>query len=166
MYCIFCGLVSGVDEICDDCSAQPNHEQLITHYFHRGYPYEAIVGLLEKKGIDMCLRTLKRDLNALGLRRRGNPMPIERNHIRAAVLEEMHGPGRLSGYRSIWHALRLRHRIHVPRKLVADLMKEIDPVGVEERRARRLRRRTFNSAGANATWHADGRYQWIDSLQI
>ena len=35
------------------------------------------------------------------------------------IREEMEGPGSLSGYRSIWHALRLRHHVHVPRNLVA-----------------------------------------------
>lgn len=35
-------------------------------------------------------------------------------------------------------------------------MKEIDPDGVEERRSRRLKRRTFSSKGANASWHLDG----------
>ena len=64
----------------------------------------------------------------------------------------MDGAGKLSGYRSIWHALRLRHHMHVPRNLVAEIMKEIDPNGVEERKARRLKSRTFQSRGAKATW--------------
>ena len=67
----------------------------------------------------------------------------------------------LSGYRSIWHALRLRHHIHVPRNLVATIMKEIDPVGVEERRSRRLKRRTFSSNKANASWHIDGNFLFL-----
>ena len=82
---------------------------------------------------------------------------IDNETIRTAIQKDMEGAGKLSGYRSIWHALRLRHHIHVPRNLVAEIMKEIDPVGVEERRARRLKRRTFTSKGANATWHMDGK---------
>ncbi len=55
---------------------------------------------------------------------------------------------RLSGYRSIWHALRLRHGIHVSCHMVAKIMKEIDLDGVDERKARRLHH--------NACWHIDG----------
>ena len=80
---------------------------------------------------------------------------IDDKTIRRAIEKEMEGPGKLSGYRSIWHALRLRHHIHVPRDLVSEILKEIDPAGVEERRARRLKRRTFCSKWANATWHMD-----------
>ena len=93
------------------------------------------------------MRTLKRHLRSLGLRKKGNAAIIDNNTIRAAIQEEINGPGELSGYRSIWHALRLRHHIHVPRNLVAEIMKEIDPSGVKERRARRLKRRTFRSKG-------------------
>lgn len=157
MFCIFCGVEGVINGICDECSSEKNVEDLITHYFHYGYPYDAIVGLLKKRGVDMCVRTLKRRLMSLGLRRKGNAMVIDNETIRTAIIREMEGAGKLSGYRSIWHALRIRHHLHVPRSLVAEMMKEIDPIGVEERRARRLKRRTFNSRGANATWHMDGR---------
>ena len=71
MFCIFCGAVVA-DSICDECSAMRNVEQLITHYFHCGYPYDAIVGLLKKKDIHTCVRTLKRRLRSLGLRKKDN----------------------------------------------------------------------------------------------
>ena len=58
--------------------------------------------------------------------------------VRNIVAEEMIGAERLAGYRSIWHALRLGHQVHAPRSLVARLVKELDPEGVEERRSRRL----------------------------
>lgn len=35
------------------------------------------------------------------------------------------------------------------------LLKELDPVGVEQRRARRLRRRVYICPGPNAIWHID-----------
>ena len=35
-------------------------------------------------------------------------------------------------------------------------MKEIHPVEVEERKSRRLERRTFVSKGANGSWHIGG----------
>ena len=131
MFCIFCG--AGVaDSICNECSAKRIVEQLITHYFHCGYPYDAIVGLLKKKDIRMCVRTLKRRLRSLGLSKKDNITLIDNETIRTAILKGMNEAGKLSGYRSIWHALWLRHHIHVPRNLVAEIMKEIDPNGVEE----------------------------------
>ena len=36
------------------------------------------------------------------------------------------------------YALRLRRHINIPRQVAATIMKEIDPDGVRERRARRL----------------------------
>ena len=65
----------------------------------------------------MCVRTLKRRLKSLGLRRKGNGKLIDDSKLRQAIREEMNGPGSLSGYRSICHALRLRHHIHVMRNL-------------------------------------------------
>ena len=72
MYCIFGGEPGATDGICDDCAVEQNFEQLVTHYFHHGYPYDAIVGLLKKKNIGMSVRTLKRHLRSLGLKRRCN----------------------------------------------------------------------------------------------
>ena len=113
----------------DNCQQSTN--DLITTFFYRGYPYDAIVGLLGKRGIHMHLRTLKRKLKDLGLRRKVtnyNPGEVHR-----LIQQEMQGAGSLAGYRYIWHALRLRHHMIVPRALVASIMKEIDPEGVKQR---------------------------------
>lgn len=69
-----------------------------------------------------------------------------RNDVSQGRLEELirgqlDGAGCLVGYRSVWHSLRLVHSISVSRNRVANLMKEIDPVGVELRKRRRLRGR-------------------------
>ena len=71
-------------------------------------------------------------------------------------VKKLEGPGKLAGYKNIWHALRIRHGIYVPRNFVAQIMKEIDPDGVSERKSRRLRRQIFISRGANVSWHIDG----------
>ena len=77
-------------------------DEVITHYFHRGYPYDAIVGLLKKReGLQMCVRTLERRLRSLGLKRKGNTEVMNDSEIRTIVREEMRSPGSLSGYRSI-----------------------------------------------------------------
>ena len=159
MYCTLCGSSESFRSICDKCLIEKDVDELVKCYLHRGYPYDAIVGLLEEQeGLYMCVRTLKRRLQSLVLRRKGNASRLDEEVVRTAIGKEMKRPGMLAGYRSIWHALRLRHGIHVPRGLVAEIMKEIDPVGVNERRSRRLKRRTFTSKGANDSWHMDGKY--------
>ena len=67
------------------------------------------------------------------------------------------GSGARLGYRSMWHLLRLQHHIHIPRRAVAQIMKELDPDGVEQRR-RQLSRRRYLSFGPNSCWHIDGNY--------
>jgi hypothetical protein len=57
----------------------------------------------------------------------------------------------------MWHSLRLEYKLHVPRRLVAKIMKELDPDGVEQRRRRRLSRRKYVSYGPNFCWHVDGK---------
>ena len=95
----------------------------------------------------MCANT-KETSEMSRVKKEGQGRDNGHSEIRNVIREEMEGPGSLSGYRSIWHALGLRHHVHVPRNLVAKIMKEIDPDGVEERRSRRLKRRTFSSKGA------------------
>ena len=158
MFCPGCGSEKDVAEAtyCENCVSEKTTRDLIICYFNRGYPYAAIVGLLAANGVQMCVRTLKRRLRSLGLKRKGSV--VDEDHLKHVIGEEMQDAGRLSGYRSVWHALRLRHGIHISRHLVARLMKEIDPIGVQERKARRLHRRQYRSEGANACWHIDGRF--------
>ena len=56
----------------------------------------------------------------------------------------------------LWHILRLRHHINVPRRLVESMLREVDPNGVEQRKHRCLKRRTYVSPGPNFCWHIDG----------
>ena len=66
------------------------------------------------------------------------------------------GPGSMRGYRGIWLTLKTSYGITVSRDRVMELLREIDPEGTERRKARRLRRRVYKSAGPNDVWHADG----------
>ena len=147
MFCSHCGIGDAQESICDNCVAEKDVNEVIKRYFHRGYPYDTIE---TRRTSNVCAK------RCLGLKRKGNANIMDDSAIKNVIREEMEGPGSLSGYRSIWHALGLRHHVHVPRNLVAKIMKEIDPDGVEERRSRRSKRRTFSSKGANASWHFDG----------
>ena len=94
-------------------------------------------------------------MNIYGLRRRGNN--YDEVTVRELITREMQDAGRLGGYQYMWHALRLRHHINIPRQVVATIMKKIETDGVRKRRARRLTGRNFISFGPNFTWHIDGR---------
>ena len=75
--------------------------------------------------------------------------------IRQRISEIVNGPGSCGGYRTIWHTLKLEG-FGVPRRVVAALLKEIDPEGTENRRRHRLKRRQYNNPGPNFAWHIDG----------
>lgn len=59
------------------------------------------------------------------------------------------------GYRSIWHILEMEG-LRVPRVIVQDLLKEMDPDGTELRRKHCLKRRMYHNPGPNYAWHIDG----------
>lgn len=67
----------------------------------------------------------------------------------------MAGPDKGNGYRMIWHKLRNEGTL-VSREFVSLTLKEIDPDGVELRKRRRLKRRTYVNPGPNYAWHMDG----------
>eukprot|EP00794_Sanderia_malayensis_P012516 gene12516-13800_t len=135
--------------------AEPSERELITTYFHSGYPNEVIRFFLEKHhGISMSLSTLKRRLCDFGLSRRNNGQ-VNVDEVRQIIRQELNGSGHLLGYRSIWHSLRLEHHMHFPRRRVAEMIKELDPEGVQLRKRRRLVLRQYRSYGPSFCWHAD-----------
>ena len=99
------------------------------------------------------MRTFKR-LEDFGLKKRNVDIDYER--VRALIQEIIVGPGSMWGYRSIWHALRLKYKIHVPCSPVAQIVREIDPKGVNLHRQHRFSRRQYVSDGPNHCWHMDG----------
>jgi len=135
-----------------------SERELIEHYFHKGFQYKEILLLLEKyHNISINIRTLKRRLSAYGLKRRNEFDTNDVQHIKEIIAREIqNGPQSRNGYRSMWHVLRLRYHIHAPRHMVASLLREIDPEGVESRKRRVFRRRTYVSPGPNFCWHLDG----------
>ena len=175
MFCAFCGeIFEALSQFCPFCGNElPNAanrpeqdvepvflsietlcEELITRYFRQGFVYEKILFFLSNyHGIHMSLRTLKAKLKSLGLQRRSNAVGMD--VLRDRIQQELDGPGNSAGYRSVWHTLKLEG-IQVPRETVRLIVKELDPEGVRERRAKILRRRTYRSPGPNYVWHVDG----------
>jgi hypothetical protein len=71
------------------------------------------------------------------------------------LLELFEGPGSAMGYCAIWHTLELEG-IRVPRVIVQDLFKEMDPEAAECQKCHRLKRRVYHNPGLNYSWRIDG----------
>ena len=142
-------------QLSSDTDSEDNTEQsLIEYYFSRGFQYKSIIDFLTKRhGIIISERTLRNRLNEYGLRRRSPNFDM--NAVRGVMQNLLNGPGNTGGYRSMWHALRTQG-LQVPRRVVEQLMRELDPEGCQSRRARRLRGRTYHVPGPNYCWHTDG----------
>ena len=52
-------------------------------------------------------------------------------------MNELSGPGCVGGCRSMWYTLRLKN-IQVPRHVGGEFMREMDPEGCEQRKAKSL----------------------------
>lgn len=72
------------------------------------------------------------------------------DHLEGVIRAELDGPGYISGYRAMWHTLRIKYAIFVPRREVEVLLRRIDPEGVQERR------RQYKSPGPSFCWHLHG----------
>ena len=58
-----CGQQLNLNQVSNKAASSVDKEKLLKEYFHRGYPYAAIVSLLEKRhGVRMHVRMLKRKL--------------------------------------------------------------------------------------------------------
>lgn len=128
---------------------------MIEKYFHLGYNYKTITDLLQvHHGISMSVRTLKRRLQSYNLVKR--KINVDEDLVRNIIRSEMQGPGQLAGYRKMRHILRLKHHVHAPRKLVAQILHELVPDASKARKRNKLHRRMYRSHGPSQCWHIDG----------
>ena len=120
------------------------------------FRYEEIIQFLKKyHNHEISYSTLLRRLKQYGLKRRcqlGNDIFIE---ARERVSEIINGPGSAGVYRTVWHTLELEG-IRIPRIVVQEMLRELDPEGCMLSKARRLKRREYVNPGPNYAWHMDG----------
>ena len=91
-------------------------------------------------------------LRRLNLRRRKNSSDVV--DVALFILEELECTGQLHGYR--WMHLKCKQAgFNIPRDMVYELLKLLDPEGVSQRKRKRLRRRQYKSKGPNYVWHID-----------
>ena len=128
---------------------------IIESYFRLGLNYtEILLYLVLFHGITLSLRQLKRILKTKGLGRRRNPSDLR--EVCQAVEEELRGSGSSIGYRQMTQRLLNDYRLVVDRETVRELLKILDPEGVELRGRRSLKRRQYRNKGPNYLWHIDG----------
>ena len=110
---------------------------LIEQYFHLGLGYSEIVqflGLLH--GCVLSIRQLKRILQRRGLGRRKNRSEIE--EVYRAIRRELRGSGSTMGYRQMTRRLLHSHGVIVDKETVRELLKILDPEGVNARSRHRF----------------------------
>ena len=130
-------------------------EEAIRDYFRKNYQYKTILRLFEKfHGITISKGTLLNKLKEYGLRRRGNV--VDQTRVREFIQREIDGDGKMLGYRAMWRRLQSKYDVQVPRLVVQNILREVDPEGSRLRRANRLRRRNYLNPGPNYCWHVDG----------
>lgn len=145
-----------LDQSDSEDEAEFDEKMLLKYYFTRGFSYNEIILFLAKHhNYEISYSTLLRRLKKYGLKRRNASLQQQITIVQRRIREILDGPGSRGGYRSIWHTLELEG-IRVPRIIVQELLKEMDPDGVAERKARRLKRRVYSNPGPNYSWHQDG----------
>lgn len=131
-------------------------EDIVEEYFFEGYQYVEILDLLKKDhNIMISLSTLKRSIKKLGLKRKS----IEEsdiNDIISVMRYELDSVGLNLGYRALWSKLKEKYHLIVKRETVYNLMKILDPDGLQSRLAKKFKRREYVSPGPNFIWHLDG----------
>ena len=130
----------------------------IRYYFNEGLEHSEILKFLQKYHPTIISKsTLLRRLKDYGLSRRTRKI-LSLETIREAR-ERIHplieGPASSSGYRSVWHSLKMTG-FHVQRYTIQTLLRDINPEGTESRRRHRLRRRVYSNPDLNYAWHIDG----------
>ena len=62
-FCYQCGQLLNLSQVSNKGANSVDKEKVLNEYFHWGYPYAAIVSLLEKRhGVGVHVRMLKRKL--------------------------------------------------------------------------------------------------------
>ena len=131
-----------------------SRDEIVEEYFKIGLSVPEITSFLcSVHRIFISLRQVKRILRRLGCRRRSQS---GLNEIVEVVEEELRGSGSLLGYRAMHKRLTTIYGLLTAREVVRNVLKIVDPEGVEHRARHRLRRRVYRSKGPNYLWHIDG----------
>ena len=108
-------------------SENVTEKEAIGAYFNSGFSYNVILCFLEKyHDMPMSLSTLERRLSKYNLKR--NKAEVDLSDVERLIRNELDGPGSISGYRGMWHTLRVKYGLYIPRVEVASLFTGIPVV--------------------------------------
>ncbi|KAK6178305.1 hypothetical protein SNE40_010196 [Patella caerulea] len=139
----------------DNSSGSRSEQEIISDYFHRGLTcFEILAFLIAYHGVQFGYRQLKRKLKQFGLCRNTGPRYFE--SVVTAVESEISGCGKDLGYRLMHKRIQQKYQLAVSREQIRLVLKHLDPLGVEGRKQRRLKRREYSVKGPNYLWHIDG----------
>lgn len=128
----------------------------IQKYFNEGYGYKDIVLMLSKKhNVVISLRTLERHLKKHEMRRKCF-VESSLNEIVVAIESELEGSGKNLGYRLMKRKILEEYGVRAKYKTVLNILRVLDPDGIERRSRYRLKRRIYTVKGPNFIWHMDG----------
>ena len=102
-------------------------------YVKRNFKKIAILDFVKEKFTQYAwsYRTLGRRLSYFGIKYINDDVDVGK--LETAVRQEMAGPGKLLGYRSLHKKIQETHNLNVPRSLVYAMMQEVDPEGLQSR---------------------------------
>ena len=125
-------------------------ERFIEFYFNLGLKYRDIrVALARRHNYIISVRHVKRILAEMGLNRQ---QYSDLGELVEFIQYQLQYSGQLHGYR--WMYAKCREcGLRVRKEDVRLVLRELDPMGVQLRKAGRLTRRRYVSKGPNFIWH-------------
>eukprot|EP00111_Clytia_hemisphaerica_P017474 TCONS_00051711-protein len=134
-------------------------KEALKRYVEQNLKREEIVDFVKRDFPDYqwSVRTLARRLEKFEIRYVDHHIDLET--VKEAIQRELQGPGKNLGYRAMHLKLRTEHHLLVPRKLVSDVMYDLDPEGVQARgliRKQKKQKQPYFSHGPGWTYSLDG----------
>ena len=132
----------------------PNRDEVIQQCFKSGLSYNEKLSVLSAQhNVSLSIHQLKRILKKLDLSRRTLKSSID--GVIAFVINELQSSSKCLGYRAMHQKLMINGFI-IDHESVRLILKELDPLVVEQRARHRLTRHSYISTGPKHTWHIDG----------
>lgn len=128
-------------------------------YTRQGLQRKEILSFVDRDYAEYpwSLRTLDRRLRYFGIYRTDTDVTVD--DLRNAVQKELDGPGKDLGYRAMHNKIRQVHELNVPRRMVHDMMYDLDHEGLENRTPAKKPARVkgkFTTRGTNWVHSLDG----------
>lgn len=133
---------------------------LLRQYYTLGKTrFEAMCAINDTYDIPINMYNIRTMSKEMGLNWRRDD--IQQGHVTVdqvvdILLEAIEGEDRHAGYRCMQQNLAVNNQIRINRDIAYQLMRIIDPEGVELRRRGCLKRRIFHVPGPNHLWSSDG----------